>query len=83
MLQHRAGHVDLVAHVQHVFQTDGDKLRRSCGKKFDGLLSELGARRIGEIMFHDASSGTLPEELAAPWAVAWIEQAKAGAQTSA
>ncbi len=53
------------------------------GKKFDGLLSELGARRIGEIMFHDASSGTLPEELAAPWAVAWIEQAKAGAQTSA
>ncbi|MFN0302890.1 MAG: flavodoxin domain-containing protein [Burkholderiales bacterium] len=52
------------------------------GKKFDGLLRELGARRIGEIMFHDASSGTLPEELAVPWTAAWIEQAKA-AETGA
>ncbi len=52
------------------------------GKKFDGLLRELGAARIGEIMFHDASSGTLPEELAVPWTAAWIELAKAVPQTS-
>ena len=42
------------------------------GKRFDRLLTELGARRIGEPMFHDASSGTMPEEEAAQWAQAWI-----------
>ncbi len=47
------------------------------GKKFDALLQELGAKRIGDIMLHDASSGTLPEELAVPWTSAWIEQVKA------
>ena len=40
------------------------------GKKFDALLAELGARRIGEPMLHDASSGTMPEEVAMPWAEA-------------
>src|SRR5208283_1780019 len=34
------------------------------GTRFDNLLSELGARRVGEILKHDASSGTLPEEIA-------------------
>src|ERR1044072_3270878 len=34
------------------------------GKRFDAILSELGARRIGEIMLHDASAGTMPEEVA-------------------
>ena len=42
------------------------------GKRFDNLLTELGARRLGEPMFHDASSGTMPEEEAARWAQAWI-----------
>jgi MioC protein len=46
------------------------------GKRFDSLLAELGARRIGEPMLHDASSGTLPEEVAAEWAAAWIEQCR-------
>src|SRR5882762_5672305 len=27
------------------------------GRRFDAILSELGARRIGEIMLHDASAG--------------------------
>src|SRR5579864_1740526 len=31
------------------------------GKRFDKLLTELGARRAGEMLMHDASSGTLPE----------------------
>lgn len=44
------------------------------GKHFDRLLTELGARRIGEPMFHDASSGTLPEEEAADWAQIWIDK---------
>ncbi|MGQ3027284.1 MAG: flavodoxin domain-containing protein [Ferrovibrionaceae bacterium] len=41
------------------------------GKRFDALLSGLGARRLGEPMLHDAGSGTLPEEVAADWALAW------------
>ena len=47
------------------------------GMRFDNLLTELGARRVGEILKHDASSGTLPEEIAAQWIVPWAEQAMA------
>ena len=43
------------------------------GIRFDTLLTELGARRAGEILKHDASSGTLPEEIAAQWIVPWAE----------
>jgi MioC protein len=42
------------------------------GKRFDAILSELGAIRIGEPMLHDASAGTLPEEVAAQWAASWL-----------
>jgi MioC protein len=45
------------------------------GTRFDTLLTELGARRVGEILKHDASSGTLPEEVAAQWIVPWAELA--------
>ena len=44
------------------------------GIRFDKLLTELGAKRAGEILTHDASSGTLPEEVAAQWIVPWVEQ---------
>ncbi len=44
------------------------------GIRFDKLLTELGAKRAGEILLHDASSGTLPEEVAAQWVVPWVEQ---------
>jgi MioC protein len=44
------------------------------GLRFDKMLTELGAQRAGEILLHDASSGTLPEELAAQWVVPWLEQ---------
>jgi MioC protein len=47
------------------------------GIRFDTLLTELGARRVGEILKHDASSGTLPEEVAAQWIVPWAESAVA------
>jgi MioC protein len=46
------------------------------GRRFDALLSELGARRIGEPMLHDASAGTMPEEIAVDWARAWIALAR-------
>jgi MioC protein len=48
------------------------------GKRFDERLAELGAHRLGEVFRHDASAGTMPEELAADWAVGWIESVKAG-----
>jgi MioC protein len=44
------------------------------GKRFDTLLQELGARRIGEPMLHDASAGTLPEEIAVEWIGPWIDR---------
>jgi MioC protein len=47
------------------------------GTRFNNLLTELGAKRVGEILKHDASSGTLPEEVAAQWIVPWAEQATA------
>jgi MioC protein len=42
------------------------------GKRFDELLAELGAQRIGERHQHDASSGILPEETALEWCQAWL-----------
>ena len=44
------------------------------GIRFDKLLTELGAKRAGDMMLHDAGSGTLPEELAAQWVVPWVDQ---------
>jgi len=46
------------------------------GKRFDELLSSLGAERIGERYAHDASGGTLPEEIALEWAQAWVEKVR-------
>ena len=53
------------------------------GMKFDALLGDLGAKRIGERVQHDASSGVLPEEKAEEWAEGWLAQAReAAAQTA-
>ena len=46
------------------------------GKRFDELLAELGARRVGERHMHDASSGVLPEETALEWCQDWLAKAK-------
>jgi len=42
------------------------------GKQFDEMLRGLGARRVGEILMHDASAGTMPEEVALEWISAWL-----------
>lgn len=44
------------------------------GKRFDDILSELGAKRIGERVMHDASSGDLPEDVALEWFPQWLAQ---------
>ncbi len=46
------------------------------GKRFDDLLTELGAERIGERHMHDASSGILPEETALEWCQKWLAKVK-------
>jgi len=46
------------------------------GKRFDELLAELGAQRIGERVKHDASSGVLPEEMASEWGEGWLRLAR-------
>ena len=46
------------------------------GKRFDELLGELGAQRIGERHMHDASSGVLPEETALEWCREWLGKVK-------
>ncbi len=43
------------------------------GKRFDKVLEECGARRVGEIFTHDASGGTIPEDDGIAWVKEWIE----------
>ncbi len=50
------------------------------GKRFDDILTELGAQRIGERVQHDASSGVLPEEMAVAWGEGWLTLAKEAAE---
>ncbi|TMH71077.1 MAG: nitric oxide synthase [Betaproteobacteria bacterium] len=48
------------------------------GKRFDDILTELGARRVGERYKHDASSGVLPEETAVEWCQEWVSKLQEG-----
>ena len=47
------------------------------GRKFDERLQGLGAQRIGELFIHDASAGTMPEELGTQWCREWLPVAVA------
>jgi MioC protein len=42
------------------------------GRRFDAILTELGAQRVGDMLLHDASAGSMPEEVAAEWVERWI-----------
>lgn len=42
------------------------------GLKFDALLTELGAKRVGAPLLHDANGGRLAEDAACDWAATWI-----------
>lgn len=43
------------------------------GIQFDDLLASLGARRIGDRLEHDASSGTYPDDAALEWVEGWLD----------
>ncbi|EKT58231.1 flavodoxin [Providencia burhodogranariea] len=43
------------------------------GKRFDELLAEQSATRIGDILFIDAMEEGVPEEFAKPWIQSWAE----------
>ena len=53
------------------------------GKRFDQLLTSLGATRLGEVMLHDASAGTVPEEVAVDWVRQWIAEFRLGQSEAA
>ena len=64
-----------LAHVEYGVIALGDRTyaQTFCfgGKRFDQLLASLGAKRLGEVLLHDASAGTIPEEVAVEWARRW------------
>jgi MioC protein len=43
------------------------------GKHFDEALTALGALRVGAVLEHDASGGTLPEDVALEWFPGWLD----------
>jgi MioC protein len=43
------------------------------GKRFDELMARLKATRLGEVMRHDASAGTVPEAVAVEWIRTWLD----------
>jgi MioC protein len=64
-----------LAHVEYGVIALGDRTyaQTFCfgGKRFDQLLTSLGAKRLGEVLLHDASAGTIPEEVAVEWVRGW------------
>ena len=50
------------------------------GKKFDELLTSLGAERIGERLQHDSRSADYPEDVAEEWVGGWLSDAKSAVE---
>jgi MioC protein len=50
----------------------------AAGEKWDALLAAHGAARFVELERHDASSGTLAEDVAGEWAAGWVKEIEAG-----
>lgn len=46
----------------------------AAGDRWDKALDACGARRVVDVERHDASSGTLAEDVAAEWAAGWASQ---------
>jgi MioC protein len=46
----------------------------AAGDRWDAVLTASGAHRIVEVERHDASSGTLAEDVAGEWAAGWVSK---------
>ena len=68
-----------LGHVRYGVIALGDRtyMQTFCfgGKKFDERLQDLGAKRIGDVWCHDASSGTMPETEGTEWCRQWLDEA--------
>jgi sulfite reductase alpha subunit-like flavoprotein len=83
----KAFYADLVAcreslaHVRYGVFALGDSTHVGTycfgGRRFDEALAARGARRIGDVMQHNASGGTLPEDVALEWFPEWLRQVRA------
>jgi MioC protein len=73
-----------LAHVRYGLFGLGDRTYAETfnfgGKRFDEVLTALGAQRIGERVKHDASSGVMPEDMALEWGPQWLALARAAAE---
>ena len=60
-----------LSHIKYAVFGLGDMTYRDTfaygGKKFSDLLDSLNATKIGKPFYHDASDGSLPEEVAVEW----------------
>jgi MioC protein len=65
-------------HIRYALFGLGDMTYRDTfaygGKKFSDLLDSLNAIKIGNPFYHDASDGSLPEEVAVDWFVNNIKE---------
>ncbi len=52
------------------------------GRRFDEILSALGARRLGERAVHDAQSGVEPWDYGREWARGWYAAVRAELERS-
>jgi MioC protein len=46
----------------------------AAGDAWDMIMQQKGGRRLIDIKRHDASSGTLAEDVAGEWAAGWVAQ---------
>ncbi len=53
------------------------------GERFDELLADLGAARVGEMGRHNASAGTIAEEECVEWARDWVKELATAEQQAA
>lgn len=44
------------------------------GQRFDKVMTDLGAGRIGQVFQHDASGTDVPEEVGVVWAKGWLAE---------
>lgn len=66
-----------LSHIRYGLVGLGDRNYKDsfCGgpKKWDALLEELGATRVGDKLFLDATDNPAPDEDAAAWLPSWLE----------